>query len=111
LARFRSKAERVTHFAIPSPKTFAPLSSILLPLRCRLKEVRVTHVAIPFPNYFAPLSPMLFQLRLRSIESINRLGVSSSFFINCEELFAFIETLSTIGSYNFGIFSRIGGDS
>jgi len=47
---------RVTHFAIPSPKYFAPLSPILLPLRYRFREVRVTHFAIPSPNYFAPFS-------------------------------------------------------
>jgi len=50
---------RVTHFAIPSPKYFAPLSPILLPLRFRSKEVRVTHFAIPSPKYFAPFSPIL----------------------------------------------------
>jgi len=47
---------RVTHFAIPSPNYFAPLSPILLPLRYRFREVRVTHFAIPSPNYFAPFS-------------------------------------------------------
>jgi len=50
---------RVTHFAIPSPKYFAPFSPMLLPLRFRFKEVRVTHFAIPSPKYFAPFSPML----------------------------------------------------
>jgi len=49
---------RVTNFAIPSPKYFAPLSPILLPSpsRFRFKEVRVTHFAIPSPKYFAPFS-------------------------------------------------------
>jgi len=50
---------RVTHFAIPSPKCFAPLSPILLFSRERFKEVRVTHFAISSPNYFAPFSPIL----------------------------------------------------
>jgi len=50
---------RVTHFAISSPKYFAPLSPMLLRLRYRFKEVRVTHFAIPSPRYLAPLSPML----------------------------------------------------
>jgi len=50
---------RVTHFAIPSPKCFAPLSPILLLLRFRFKEVRVTHFAILSPKYFAPLSSIL----------------------------------------------------
>jgi len=50
---------RVTHFAIPSPKYFAPFSPILLlPLRSRFKEVRVTHFAITSPKYFAPFSPI-----------------------------------------------------
>jgi len=48
---------RVTHFAIPSPKYFAPFSPILFLLRFRFKEVRVTHFAIPSPKYFASLSP------------------------------------------------------
>jgi len=47
---------RVTHFAIASPKCFAPLSPILFLLRSRLKEVRVTHFAMASPNYFAPFS-------------------------------------------------------
>jgi len=47
---------RVTHYAIPSPKYFAPFSQIILPKRSRFKEVRVTHFAIPSPKYFAPLS-------------------------------------------------------
>jgi len=47
---------RVTHFAIPSPKYFAPFSPILLWLRFRFKEVRVVHLAIPSPKYFASLS-------------------------------------------------------
>jgi len=50
---------RVTHFAIPSPKYFAPFSPILLRVRFRFKEVRVTHFAIPSPKYFAPFSPIL----------------------------------------------------
>jgi len=50
---------RVTHFAIPSPKYFAPLSRIVLPLRSRFKEVRVTYFAIPSSKYFAPFSPIL----------------------------------------------------
>jgi len=53
------KEERVTHFAIPSPKYFAPFSPILLYLRFRFKEVRVTHFAIPSPKCFAPFSPIL----------------------------------------------------
>jgi len=52
----RLKEVRVTHFAIPSPKHLAPLSSMILQLRYRLKEVRVTHFAIPSPKYFAPFS-------------------------------------------------------
>jgi len=50
---------RVTHFAIPSPRYFAPFSPILLLLRSRFKEVRVTYFAIPSPRYFAPFSPIL----------------------------------------------------
>jgi len=50
---------RVTHFAIPSPKYFAPFSPIQVLLRYRFKEVRVTHLAIPSPKYFAPFSPIL----------------------------------------------------
>jgi len=50
---------RLAHFAIPSPKYFAPFSPILLSLRSRFKEVRVVHFAIPSPKYFAPLSPIL----------------------------------------------------
>jgi len=50
---------RVTHFAISSPKYFAPFSPIRLKLRSRFKEVRVTHFAIPSPRYFAPFSPIL----------------------------------------------------
>jgi len=49
---------RVTHFAIPSPKYFAPFLPILFLWRVRFKEVRVTHFAIPSPKYFAPLSPI-----------------------------------------------------
>jgi len=51
---------RVAHFAIPSPKYFAPFSPILLMLRISCKEVRVAHFAIPSPKYFAPVSPILF---------------------------------------------------
>jgi len=47
---------RVTHFAIPSPKYFAPFSPKLLSLRYSFKEVRVTHFAISSPKYFAPFS-------------------------------------------------------
>jgi len=47
---------RVTHFAISSPKYFAPFSPILFLQRSRFKEVRVTHFAIPSPKYFAPFS-------------------------------------------------------
>jgi len=54
------KEVRETHFEIPSPKYFAPLSPILLPLRSRLKEVRLTHFEIPSPKYYAPLSPLIF---------------------------------------------------
>jgi len=50
---------RVAHFAIPSPKCFAPFSPMLLNLRSRFNEVRVTHFAIASPKCFAPLSPML----------------------------------------------------
>jgi len=50
---------RVTHFEIPSPKYFAPLSPILFLSRFRVKEVRVTHFKIPSPKYFAPFSPIL----------------------------------------------------
>jgi len=50
---------RVTQFAIPSPKYFAPFSPMLLPMRSRFKEVRVTHFAIPSPKYFAPFSLIL----------------------------------------------------
>jgi len=52
---------RVTHFAIPSPKHFAPFSPILLPVRFKFNEVRVTHFAIPSPKCFAPFSPIYFQ--------------------------------------------------
>jgi len=51
---------RITHFAIPSPKYFAPFSSILLSMRFRSKQVRVTHFAIPSPKFFAPFSAILF---------------------------------------------------
>jgi len=57
--RYRFKEVRVTHFAIPSPKYFAPFSPILLSPRYRFKEVRVTHFAISSPKYFAPFSPIL----------------------------------------------------
>jgi len=50
---------RATHFAIPSPKSFAPFSPILLTERFRFKEVRATHFPIPSPKYFAPFSPIL----------------------------------------------------
>jgi len=50
---------RVTHFAIPYNKYFAPSSPILLFLRFRFKEVRVAHFAIPSPKYFASFSPIL----------------------------------------------------
>jgi len=50
---------RVTHFEIPSPKYFAPLSPLLLLRRSRLKELRVTHFEIPSTKYFAPFSPIL----------------------------------------------------
>jgi len=50
---------RVTHFAIPSPKYFAPFSPILFLQRSIFKEVRVTHFAIPTHKYFAPSSPIL----------------------------------------------------
>jgi len=50
---------RVTHFAIPSPKYFAPFSPILLLQKKRYKEVRVKHFAISSPKYFAPFSPIL----------------------------------------------------
>jgi len=49
---------RVTHFAIPSLKCFAPFSPMLLFQRFRFKDVRVTHFAIPSPKHFAPLSPV-----------------------------------------------------
>jgi len=52
---------RVTHFAIPSPRYFAPFSPMLLLLRTRFKEVRVAHFTIPSPKCFAPLSPIYFQ--------------------------------------------------
>jgi len=55
----------VTHFAIPSPKYFAPLSPILLWLRLRFKEERVLNFALPSPKYFAPLSPILLPQRFR----------------------------------------------
>jgi len=61
---------RVTHFAIPSPKYFAPLSQILLSQRSRFKEVRVTHFAIPSPKYFAPFSSILSLVYLKLIKSI-----------------------------------------
>jgi len=56
---------RETHFAIPSPKYFAPLLPMLLLLRLRFKEVRVTHFAIPSPIYFAPILSILLKLRFR----------------------------------------------
>jgi len=51
---------RVTHFAIPSPKYFAPLSPILFSIKFRFKEERVTHFEIASPKYCAPFSPILF---------------------------------------------------
>jgi len=57
--RFRFKEVRVAHFAIPSPKYFAPFSPILFALRFRFKEVRVAHFEIPSPKYFAPFSSIL----------------------------------------------------
>jgi len=65
LLRSRFKLVRVTHFAIPSPKLFAPFSSMLLLLRSRFKVERVTHFAIPSPKYFAPFSPIPLLLRDR----------------------------------------------
>jgi len=56
--RERFKEMRVTHFAIPSAKYFAPLSLILLQPRPSFREVRVAHSAIPSPKYFAPFSPI-----------------------------------------------------
>jgi len=50
---------RVTHFEINSPKSFAPLSPILLRQRFRCKEVRVTHFEIPSPKFVAPYPPTL----------------------------------------------------
>jgi len=57
--RSKLKKVRVTHFAISSPKYFAPFSPISLLQRFSLKEVRATHFAIPSPKYFAPFSPIL----------------------------------------------------
>jgi len=62
---------RVTHFAIPSAKYFAPFSPIFLSLILKFKEVRVTHFAICSPNSFAPLSPYRYSCFVKSIESIN----------------------------------------
>jgi len=50
---------RVAHFAIPSPKYFAPFSPILSSQSLRFKEVRLTQFAIPSPKYFAPFSPII----------------------------------------------------
>jgi len=61
---------RVPHFAISSPKYFAPFSPIVLRLSDSFKEVRVTHFAIPSPKYFAPFSPIYFQALYKLIESI-----------------------------------------
>jgi len=58
------KVARVSCFASPFPKYFAPLSPILLHQRNRSKEVRVVIFAIPSPTYFAPFSPILL-LKLR----------------------------------------------
>jgi len=44
---------RVAHFAIPSPKSFAPFSPILFRLRSISKEVREAHFAIPSTKNFA----------------------------------------------------------
>jgi len=52
---------RETHFAISSPKYFAPFSPILLTERFRFKEVRATHFAIPSPKYFVPFYPILLR--------------------------------------------------
>jgi len=49
---------RVAHFAIPSPKYFAPFSPIPFSSTFRFKKVRVAHLAIPSPKYFAPFSPI-----------------------------------------------------
>ena len=49
--RKRVKEVKLAHFAIPSPKHYAPFSPILLSLRSRIKEVRETHFAIPSPKY------------------------------------------------------------
>jgi len=49
---------RVTHFAISTPKYFAPFSPIKLLQIFRFREVRVTHFAIPSPKFFAPFSPI-----------------------------------------------------
>jgi len=38
---------------------------MLLKLRLRFKEVREAHFAIPSPKNFAPFSPMLLKLRSR----------------------------------------------
>jgi len=47
---------RVAHFAIPTPKYFAPFSPILILPRFRSKEVRVKHFEIASPKYVAPFS-------------------------------------------------------
>ena len=91
---------RVTHFAIPSPKYFAPLSPILLPLRFRFKEVRVTHFEIPSPKYFASFSSILSQVFSKLIESINSLGVYCSFSISSKRVYVFIKILLAIDSEN-----------
>jgi len=51
----------ITYFFI----ILIPLSPIPLLQRKRFKEVRATHFAIPSPKYFAPVSPILFKLGLR----------------------------------------------
>jgi len=52
---------RVTHFEIPSPKYYIPLSPILLSMRFRSKEERLAHFDISFPKHFAIFSPFLYQ--------------------------------------------------
>ena len=94
---------RVIHFAIPSPKYFAPLSLIPLQLRIRLREVRVSHFAIPSPKYFAPFSPISFQALFKWMESIKSLGIYCSFSISSCRFYVCIEILS-IESCCFWIF-------
>jgi len=89
---------RETHFAILSPKYFAPYSPILLLLRFRFKEERVTHFEIPSPKYFAIFSLLLPQTLEKVIESIYSLGVYCSFSISYYKFYVFIDILSTIDS-------------